>query len=319
MLRGQDPDDLNRRSILPILEVIHSPTCMYYTMEEFGTNLLEFSNSMHEDSRVHDKNTMTVSTAIREALQHVHSLGYAHRDVKSENILVRTASQKSTVITDVRLIDFGIACHLDDDVSRRELCGTPGFIAPETVLRQVEDARKVDVWSLGCVILERSVDEHWFAHWYEVNESLCLQKGGLTTQDLIPLHDAVARSLRLLSRGDASIHAFVEQTLVLDPKLRTSLATLTLEQRPPSRIRRHSTLTEHMNTTNFEKTKIMMSPSSICAFPVMKEKRQQRSNSTRKIAMAPLVLPIHAPGAPLPPLSARVPERGSYSTERRGT
>uniref|UniRef100_A0A7S2GYB6 Protein kinase domain-containing protein n=1 Tax=Octactis speculum TaxID=3111310 RepID=A0A7S2GYB6_9STRA len=262
---------------------------------------------------------MKVSTAIREALQHVHSLGYAHRDVKSENILVRTDSEKSTVITDVRLIDFGIACRLDDDVSRHELCGTPGFIAPETVLRQVEDASKVDVWSLGCVILERSVDECWFeGNWYKVNESLCLQKGGLTTQDFIPLHDAVARSLRLLSRGNASIHTFVEQTLVFDPNLRTSLATLTLEQRPPSRVRRHSTLTENINTTNSKESKIM-SPSSVGAFPVMKEKRQQRSNSTRKIVMEPLALPIHAPGVPLPPLSARVPERGNYSTERRGT
>eukprot|EP00617_Octactis_speculum_P016623 CAMPEP_0185745956 /NCGR_PEP_ID=MMETSP1174-20130828/4344_1 /TAXON_ID=35687 /ORGANISM="Dictyocha speculum, Strain CCMP1381" /LENGTH=348 /DNA_ID=CAMNT_0028420263 /DNA_START=113 /DNA_END=1156 /DNA_ORIENTATION=- len=155
LLHGQAPDDLHRRNILPILEVVHSRTCMSYTMEQFGTNLLQFSRIMNEGTRVYDTNTMKVATAIRDALQHIHTLGYAHRDVKGENILVRTASENSTLITGVRLIDFGIVCRLDDEVSCRELCGTPGFIAPEVIWRQVEDARKADVWSLGCVVLER--------------------------------------------------------------------------------------------------------------------------------------------------------------------
>ena len=81
---------------------------------------------------------------------------YAHRDVKGESILVRAASENGRHITDIRLINFGIVCRLDDETALGEMCGTPGFIAPEVITRQVEDGRKVDVWSLACVVLERS-------------------------------------------------------------------------------------------------------------------------------------------------------------------
>uniref|UniRef100_A0A7S2FNM7 Protein kinase domain-containing protein n=1 Tax=Octactis speculum TaxID=3111310 RepID=A0A7S2FNM7_9STRA len=229
LLLDQDPHVLHRRNILPILEVIHSSTCMTYAMERFGTNFLEFSMNANEGINVHDKNTMKVTKAICDALQYVHSLGYAHRDIKSENILVRAASANGIHITDVRLIDFGIVCRLDDETALGEMCGTPGFIAPEVITRQVEDGRKVDVWALGCVVLDRSVDIDWFENnWFTPNAHLNYGDGS-ATQDLSPLQHAVFNSLQFLGENnDAAVFDFVRQALVLDPTQRPNADELTL-------------------------------------------------------------------------------------------
>lgn len=338
LLHGQNHDELNRRNILPILEVLHSSSCMFYTMEEFGMNLVEFSCStnMNDNIRLHERNTVKVKTAIRDALEHAHSLGYAHRDVKSENILVRAASEKNGLITDVRLIDFGIACRLEDEEAIREMCGTPGFIAPETLLRRVVDVRKVDVWSLACVILEQSVDEDWFEdNWFTVNSQLTSMTD-VTTRDLAPLNDAITRSLKVLSRGNAAIYRFAQQALVMNPKLRTSFADMVLERRAttsPFRVR--NDVMNHRNTTDCNDDRDTShdfpsisdchdcqrdaSPSSVHTFPAnidtKKATTQQSPRSLRNLVITPVSSPLHTSetvplssplGSPLPPLSPRV-------------
>merc|ERR1719265_2958706 len=97
-----------------------------------------------------------------DALHYVHDRGFAHRDIKSENMLVRTQPYNNKCITEIRLIDFGIACRPDDDEACKEVCGTPGFIAPEIMMKQVKDIRKADVWSLACVVLERIIGSEEF-------------------------------------------------------------------------------------------------------------------------------------------------------------
>jgi len=229
LLHGQDPDALHRRNILPILEVVHSSSFMCYTFELFGTSLCEFSMNMNEDIGLREFNTKEVITAMHDALEHVHSHGYAHRDVKGENILVRPASGKGRYITDVRLTNFGIVCRLDDETALGEMCGTPGFIAPEVITRQVQDGRKVDVWALGCVVLDRSVDNDWFEdNWFTPNAHLNYGDGS-ATQDLSPLQHAVFNSLQFLAENnDAAVFDFVRQALVLDPTQRPNADELTL-------------------------------------------------------------------------------------------
>ena len=82
-----------------------------------------------------------------ELVQRVHDAGYIHGDLKPANILVEHTGG-------VVLTDFGFSQQLvaADAVEERELCGTPGFMAPE----QVRDPRLVgpraDVYGLGAVL-----------------------------------------------------------------------------------------------------------------------------------------------------------------------
>ncbi|NXP95132.1 PAK3 kinase, partial [Passerina amoena] len=82
-----------------------------------------------------------------QGLHFLHSHDVIHRDLKSDNILLRTDGS-------VKLADFGLSTKLTPKQSRRcSAVGTPWWMAPEVVTAQPYGP-KVDIWSLGIVGIE---------------------------------------------------------------------------------------------------------------------------------------------------------------------
>jgi serine/threonine protein kinase len=83
-------------------------------------------------------------------MEYVHFKGYAHLDIKLDNILLDDNFN-------IRLSDFGSAVKLDDHAFTTFRRGTPKYMAPEVLyLQEGEsfDAYKADVYSLGvCIYL----------------------------------------------------------------------------------------------------------------------------------------------------------------------
>ncbi len=98
--------------------------------------------------------------ALAEALEHAHSLGLIHRDVKPSNVLIDAEDR-------VYLTDFGLAKSDGGDATLTadgQLIGTPAYMAPEQAEsgpRSV-DAR-TDVYSLGVILYELLTGSRPFA------------------------------------------------------------------------------------------------------------------------------------------------------------
>ncbi|XVE82804.1 hypothetical protein DITRI_Ditri16bG0035200 [Diplodiscus trichospermus] len=87
--------------------------------------------------------------SILKGLSFVHAKGFAHCDIKLQNILLFGNG-------DVKIADFGLAKRSGEEAGKQrktEIRGTPLNIAPESVNENVYDS-PVDIWALGCAIVE---------------------------------------------------------------------------------------------------------------------------------------------------------------------
>ncbi|THU72529.1 hypothetical protein C4D60_Mb04t13110 [Musa balbisiana] len=89
--------------------------------------------------------------SILRGLHCVHSRGYAHCDVKLQNILVDRRGG------DVKIADFGLAQRIGDKIhgggGGAGIRGTPLYMSPESAARG-ECGAPADIWSVGCAVAE---------------------------------------------------------------------------------------------------------------------------------------------------------------------
>ena len=84
-------------------------------------------------------------------LAYLHHQGILHRDLKADNVLLDLDGS-------CRISDFGISKKTDDiygNDSTNSMQGSVFWMAPEVIQSQGQGySAKVDIWSLGCVVLE---------------------------------------------------------------------------------------------------------------------------------------------------------------------
>jgi serine/threonine protein kinase len=95
---------------------------------------------------------LRIGEEVADALAAAHARELIHRDVKPTNIWLETDGDH------VKLIDFGLARILDDDLrltGTGYVVGTPSYMAPEQANGDEVDHRS-DLFSLGCVLYRAS-------------------------------------------------------------------------------------------------------------------------------------------------------------------
>ena len=99
--------------------------------------------------RLPAEETVALLAPIAEALAYAHRKGVIHRDVKSNNIMIRAEDNRPV------LIDFGIAqaAYTQKLTRRGDALGTPEYMSPEQASAQEIDHRS-DLYSLGVVLYE---------------------------------------------------------------------------------------------------------------------------------------------------------------------
>ncbi|CAE7367766.1 dyrk2 [Symbiodinium necroappetens] len=141
--------DVDYNNVLRLYDHFYHKEHLIIVTELLRDNLYEFSKFNRECG---DEPYFTIgrlqkiSRQILTALDYVHSLRLIHCDLKPENILIKSYSR-----CEVKVIDFGSSCFIDDHLS--SYVQSRSYRAPEVMLGLPYD-QKIDLWSLGCILAE---------------------------------------------------------------------------------------------------------------------------------------------------------------------
>ena len=135
---------LKHPNIIHIEDSFETPDRIYMVMEMMkGGELFDY---VVEKGTLSEEEASVLVRKITSAVAHMHGLGIIHRDLKPENLLLTTKGDHA----EVKLIDFGLAKEMDDQVARSFL-GTRGYLAPEMLQRTAYD-KAIDIWALGIIV-----------------------------------------------------------------------------------------------------------------------------------------------------------------------
>ena len=108
-------------------------------------------------------------------IQYLHNKKILHRDLKLDNILLNfdnaEDSEKFNLLkSKVKIIDFGFARYLENDVLAQSILGSPLNMAPQILMkmRRLDNNQtfgydqKADIWSIGTICYELLVGSHPF-------------------------------------------------------------------------------------------------------------------------------------------------------------
>ncbi|MBI5227701.1 serine/threonine protein kinase [Candidatus Micrarchaeota archaeon] len=161
---GSFPSNAFRREILAN-SMLHHPNLVrfvYSGYADFGSFMVQefFPAKTFADffdfcspswpARMQDARPVLI--AVAKALEHSHSQGIIHADLKPANILVASYSE-----SDIRLIDFGLCRFLDQSLNfgiGLHTSGSDRYMAPEQCLSNGIIDERTDVYTLGIVIGE---------------------------------------------------------------------------------------------------------------------------------------------------------------------
>lgn len=137
---------LSHSSIVRVVDISVSNSPKYIVMEYIkGITLRQY---MDGKGALPFADIMDFGKQILSALEHAHSKGIIHRDIKPQNIMLLPGGQ-------VKITDFGIAQVNDDTLNLMadKAAGTAYYISPEQAAGGEVDARS-DIYSLGVVMYE---------------------------------------------------------------------------------------------------------------------------------------------------------------------
>lgn len=164
---GQAAASLNHPNLVSVYEAAEYEGIPYIASEYCdGLTLAEFIAS--PDKQLSPLNAAHLIHEIAKAVQHAHSRGILHRDIKPRNVLLEVDSEGSVICEDgssytPKLADFGLAKSIvsDENANDRDatrtgmLLGTPAYMSPEQLRGEIRGIDiRTDIYGLGVVFYE---------------------------------------------------------------------------------------------------------------------------------------------------------------------
>lgn len=156
--RAKNPDFVRKflpRELAVIRRVHHEHIIQVHEFFEVGRDYVcivmevaekDLLQRIQEDVRIPMDQTKTWFSQMVSAVDYLHRIGIAHRDLKCENILLTTDGR-------VKICDFGFGRFMRESfVCSQTFCGSAAYCPPEVLRNTPYDPRKYDVWSLGVIL-----------------------------------------------------------------------------------------------------------------------------------------------------------------------
>ncbi|XP_010235807.1 mitogen-activated protein kinase kinase kinase YODA isoform X2 [Brachypodium distachyon] len=202
------------QEILVLSRLQHPNIVRYYGSETVDNKLyiyLEYvsGGSIHkllqEYGRFGEQAIRSYTKQIRLGLAYLHAKNTVHRDIKGANILVDPNGR-------VKLADFGMAKHINGQQCPFSFKGSPYWMAPEVIKNSTGCNLAVDVWSLGCTVLEMATSK---PPWSQYEGIAAMFKIG-NSKELPPIPDHLSEEGK----------DFIRQCLQRDPSSRPTAVDL---------------------------------------------------------------------------------------------
>ncbi|CAL5187881.1 unnamed protein product [Lathyrus oleraceus] len=153
--------------------------------EEYYNIFLEYANGgtlndqlKNHDGKLPEKLVRHCTRSVVEGLKYIHENGFVHCDLKPPNILVFENGN-------VKISDFGLAKEMGvEEVKKIQCRGTPMFMSPESLMDGVYNS-PVDIWALGCTVVEILTGEPAWNIDYDADMLTLLVRIGV--QEEVPL------------------------------------------------------------------------------------------------------------------------------------
>ena len=143
---------LNHENIVKLHEIIREQNSDVSLIFEYcGINLYEYiEKHKKQREKIPEFKIKKIIYQILKGLNYLHQNGYMHRDLKPENIFINELNLQ------IKIGDFGVAKEIPKykNIPLTDYVCTRWYRAPECVLKGVNYNYSIDVWAVGCIMIE---------------------------------------------------------------------------------------------------------------------------------------------------------------------
>ncbi|UJR28940.1 hypothetical protein I4U23_010157 [Adineta vaga] len=134
---------LHHPNIIRLYEVIETPTEIYIVTEYAPGG--ELYTRISKAGKFSEDEAKSIFAQMTAAIDHMHSQGIIHRDIKSENVFF--AKERL-----IKLGDFGFSTYSEKNQTLTTFCGSPPYAAPELFRDENYIGIYVDFWAMGILL-----------------------------------------------------------------------------------------------------------------------------------------------------------------------
>lgn len=135
--------ELKHRHVVKLFEVFKSEHSLYLIMEYAPKG--DLYTILNTKTKFSEAEARHYFRQMISALVYCHAKGYAHRDLKLENLFLDD-------LNDIKIGDFGLAGILKPSTLMKTSCGSLRYAAPEILRGKLYSGELADVWSVGVIL-----------------------------------------------------------------------------------------------------------------------------------------------------------------------